>query len=72
MKKLPNLEDLLAGMDDIAKATAYYHKKLMQHGWEKQEAMVFVKSWHDYTLPHLLEEEEDDLVLDDYIPTSGS
>lgn len=43
-------------MDDIAKAVTFYKKKLEQNGWEKQEAMVFVKSWHDYVLPRLLTE----------------
>ncbi len=56
MKTIPNLEALLAGMDDIAKAVTFYKKKLEQNGWEKQEAMVFVKSWHDYVLPRLLTE----------------
>ena len=71
MKKVPKLESLLDGMENIAKAVTFYKKKLEQNGWEKQEAMVFVKSWHDYVLPKLLEEDEDDLVLEDYIPTSN-
>lgn len=65
MKKIPKLESLLHGMDDVAKAVTFYKKKLEQNGWEKQEAMVFVKSWHDFLLPRLLEEDEDDLILDE-------
>jgi len=51
----PDLESMLHGMADMAKATNFYRKKLQDEGFSEQEAMVFVQSWHNYILPILIE-----------------
>lgn len=54
-RSIPDLEFVLNGMADLAKATNFYRKKLQEEGFTEQEAMVFVQSWHNYVLPILVE-----------------
>jgi len=54
-RSVPELEFMLQGMKDLAKATNFYKKCLRDEGFEEDEAMVFVQSWHNYVLPTLIE-----------------
>jgi hypothetical protein len=54
-RSVPDLEFMLQGMADLAKATNFYRKKLQEEGFSEQEAMVFVQSWHNYVLPKLVD-----------------
>lgn len=54
-RSVPDLEFMLQGMADLATATNFYRKKLQEEGFDDQEAMVFVQSWHNYVLPKLVD-----------------
>lgn len=54
-RSIPDLEFMLHGMADLAKATNFYRKKLQDEGFSEEEAMVFVQSWHNYVLPKLVD-----------------
>jgi hypothetical protein len=54
-RSVPDVEFMLQGMADLAKATNFYRKKLQEEGFTEQEAMVFVQSWHNYCLPKLVD-----------------
>lgn len=55
--KYIDLETVLQGMPDLAKATNYYRKCLQNEGFSEQESMVFVQSWHNYVLPKLVDKQ---------------
>jgi len=54
-RSVPDLEFMLQGMADIAKATNFYRKKLQEEGFDEGEAMAFAISWHDNVLPKLVD-----------------
>ena len=54
-RSVPDLEFMLQGMCDIAKATNYYRKKLREEGFTEEEAMAFAISWHANVLPKMVD-----------------
>tara|TARA_Y100000034_G_scaffold101414_1_gene125719 strand:- start:730 stop:918 length:189 start_codon:yes stop_codon:yes gene_type:complete len=54
-RSVPEVEFMLQGMADLAKATNYYRKKLQDEGFTAEEAMAFAISWHDNVLPKLVD-----------------